>query len=81
MNKGSKRITIRIGDEMLDAVRSAVISAVAHNSPDITCVTDYIIKAIGEKLSHRERSAKRRINVKAEKVDEHLPRVFTEEEY
>jgi len=81
MNAGSKKITVRVGDELLYAIDEAV--AQLNSNPLLSQITrsDFVVAAICEKLSHRKRSKRERINVKALKVEEYRPREFSEEEY
>jgi len=75
MSKGSKRVTIRVGEELLELIDEAIER---HNAvPGIAehwNRSDFIIKAIEDKLNHGHRSAKRDREVRVIKVDDNMPR-------
>lgn len=79
MSIGSKRVTVRVGDDLLDLIDEAVER---HNqapgSIDIWNRSDFIIKAIEDKLNHGHRSARRERQVEVIKVDDYLPREVEE---
>jgi len=77
MNNGSKRITIRIGDELLQLVREEV--AKKTNSPATGgnwTVSEWILQAVVEKLNHARRSRGSDERVTHLVVDENAPRVI-----
>lgn len=82
VNKGSSRVTVRIGDEMREAIEEAVkdLNARAGATREWT-ITEFIVQAVVEKLSHRDRSKGLRIKTTSEKVDDNLPREFEQNEY
>ena len=79
MNKGSKRVTIRIGDELLELVREELDRRSTSPALEPWTVSDYIIQAVAEKLSKARRSRGDDAQVRQEKVNEYLPREVTEE--
>lgn len=80
MNKGSTRITVRVGDEMLGLVDAYLESRLVSKADlEPWNRTDFIMAAIAEKLSHVHRSRKTGMAVRQEKVDPYRPREVTEE--
>lgn len=75
-NKGSTRVTVRVGDDLLDLIDAALD---IRNEKAVLSEqwnrTDFIIKAIQDKLNHGHRSCKRDITVTVEKVGEYEPRI------
>jgi len=79
MSKGSRRVTIRIGDELLDLVQEAITRHnESTNSAEPWTLSDLIVKAIGDKLNHGHRSARRERIVDVIKVADNEPRVVEE---
>ena len=81
MNAGSKKITVRVGDALLAAIDEAVLRL---NGPKATAAwtrSDFVVKAITDKLSHMYRSKGERIAVHAIKIEENAPREYSEDEY
>jgi len=79
MNKGSKRVTIRIGDQLLELVREELDRRSTSAAVEPWTVSDYIIQAVAEKLSKARRSRGDEAQVRQEKVNEYLPREVSEE--
>lgn len=80
MSIGSRRITIRVGDAMLDDIRRSVDKR--NNSDGQTkdwTVTEYVIQAIVDKLNHDSRSSRRDERKFQVKIDDNLPREYWEE--
>ena len=81
-SKGSKRVTIRIGDDMLALVQEQIAKRnKAKRAERPWVLTDYLMQAIADKLSHDRRGRKEGIKVVQEKCDENMPREIIEEEY
>jgi len=80
MNKGSTRITVRLGDDLIDAVKVAVEM---RNDGSVTAkhwtVSSYIVQAIEDKLNHDRRSRKADERVRAYRDWEYGPMQFEEE--
>jgi hypothetical protein len=77
MNKGSKRITVRVGDELLEEMRACVERL--NSNPTAArewSVTEFVIQAIVEKIKHGRRSRNLDASVSCEKIDPYQPREF-----
>lgn len=81
-SKGSKRVTIRIGARMYELVKVQIERRNKAKSAERPWVlTDYIMQAIADKLSHDRRGRKILLKVVQDKCDENVPRIVFEEEY
>jgi hypothetical protein len=70
MSKGTRRCTVRIGKELIDAIEAAV--AKRNTSPggvEMWTISDWILSACIDKLNHSERSRKSGRKLKVDKVD------------
>lgn len=80
MSLGSKRITIRVGDEICDDIRRAVE---LRNDPKTQTkhwtMTEYVIQAIVDKLNHDLRGRRRDERKRQAKIDDNQPREYWEE--
>ncbi len=79
MNKGSKRITIRVGDEMLELIDEYLETRLGSSTSERWTRTDFVMQAIAEKLSHSRRSRRQAAQVKQRKIDPYRPREVTDE--
>jgi len=78
MNKGSTRVTIRIGDELLQAVRDEVAKKTSSpSSGGSWTASEWIIQAIVDKLNHARRSRGQEEKVTHLVTDENAPRVIS----
>jgi len=73
MNKGSKKITVRLGDELLQRIDDAISALNAKCDQSPLTRTDFVVRAICHELSHRERSRRTGKKVVAFKTDENVP--------
>jgi len=79
---GSKRKTIRIGEDMLALVDEQIKRRNKAKPGERPWVfTDYLMQALADKLSHDRRGRKEAKNVVQEKCDENMPREVFEEDY
>lgn len=80
MSKGSTRITIRIGDDLLEEIKATVHRRNnAKNQKKHWDKTEYIIEAIVDKLNHDRRSRSDAERFRHSKPDDNMPReVWTE---
>ena len=80
MNKGSKRVTVRMGDEMISAIRAQVkhLNADPGANREWT-LSEYILQACVEKLRHAQRSRGKKGTCSLEKIDEWGRRTWVDE--
>lgn len=76
MSKGSARVTVRIGDDMLSLVDEYLRLRNLQSCVDPWNRTDFVMAAIAEKLSHAKRSRKERGRVRQFKSEENVPRTI-----
>ncbi len=80
MNKGSTRLTVRLGDDLIAAIKETVDRRNDGGvSPEHWTVSSYVVKAIEDKLNHDRRSARKDERVKAYREWEYGPMLFEEE--
>lgn len=81
MGKGSKRITVRVGEEMYADIIESVTSRNKHkgNQKEWT-ISEYVVQAIIEKMNHDFRGRRQAIKRTAEKIDDNEPREYLEED-
>jgi len=75
MNKGSTRVTVRLGDDLIELIDEAL--AIRNERAvllDNWNRSDFIVKAIEEKLNHLHRASRREIKVSVNKIGEYIPR-------
>jgi len=74
MNKGSKRITVRLGSDLIDMIDDALKT---RNEKAVLCDdwnrSDFIVRAIVDKLNHNHRSCGRNLKVVIVKRGENAP--------
>lgn len=79
MSEGSHRFTVRIGDELRAEMEETITRLNANPMAKRSwTLSEFIVQAIVEKLSHDKRSRGERKKVTAEKPDENMPREIQE---
>jgi hypothetical protein len=79
MNQGSKRVTVRLGDDCVDEIKRACEELNArYDAKREWNTTEFIVQAIVEKLTKLERGRKSDQKFSLEKVDDFCPRVWGE---
>lgn len=78
MSKGSKRVTIRIGEELLRKMHEAVDRR-NNRSNAAVCwsVSEFVVQAVVDKLNHDLRSARKPIKIRQVKTGENTNRDVT----
>lgn len=77
MNKGSTRVTVRVGDELLERIDAALAKRNdLGGGVEEWKRTDWIIAAIVEKLNHSQRSRRKDSKVEAIGRDDDGKRAF-----
>ncbi len=75
MSIGSKRVTIRMGDDLVDLIREAVKRRNdASNATQEWKLSDYVIEAVKDKLNHDRRSRNAGEKVQVVKIADNMPR-------
>jgi hypothetical protein len=81
MNKGSTKISVRVGDDLLSEIREQV--ELLNDRPGASrewTVTEYVIQSVISKLRHTQRSRGQQGTYSLEKVDEWGPREWVGDE-
>jgi hypothetical protein len=81
MNGGSKKATVRFGDELFDEIKERV--RVLNERPGASrewTFSEFVVQACVEKLRHTQRSCGKQGTYAAEKKGEYRPREFVGDE-
>jgi hypothetical protein len=81
MSKGSTRVTVRMGDEIIAAIQAQVhaLNMRPGANRDWT-ISEYIIQSVVAKLRHTQRSKGQKGTYSSEKIDEWGPREWVGDE-
>ena len=79
MNKGSKRLTVRLGEECFEEIKRACGELnERYDKKREWTMSEFVIQAVVEKLSKLERGRRSDATFSSEKVDDFSPRVWGE---
>jgi hypothetical protein len=80
MSQGSKRVTVRLGDDAIEQIRE--VCEQLNDRPQASrtwTLTEFIVQAVVEKLNKIERGRGKSDRFQLEKVDDFDPRVWFDE--
>jgi type II secretory pathway predicted ATPase ExeA len=75
MNKGSKRVTVRLGDDLIELIEDYLRERLERAGCEPQNMSDFIVTAIADKLNHVHRSRRCKSKVTVDKIEEYLPRL------